>query len=79
MSNTNSHYEDKICEAIEYIVEDRVKKAEYDKTIQASIGRVVDQTIGKFMVKYQDSIFYAYGSPDIKYSNGTEVYILIPR
>ena len=56
-----------------------VKKAEYDKTIQATIVRVVDQTIGKFMVKYQDSIFYAYGSPDIKYSNGTEVYILIPR
>lgn len=78
MNNTNSHYEDKICEAIEYIVENAVKQAEYDKTIQATIVRTVDQTIGKFSVKYQDSIFYAYGSPDTKYSNGTEVYVLIP-
>lgn len=78
MNNTNSHYDDKICEAIEYIVDNAVKQAEYDKTIQATIVRTVDQTIGKFSVKYQDSIFYAYGSPDTKYSNGAEVYVLIP-
>lgn len=71
-------YDDKICEAIEYIVDNAVKKAEYDKTVLANIVRTVDQTIGKFSVKYQDSIFYAYGDPDIKYSNGAEVYVLIP-
>lgn len=71
-------YDDKICEAIEYIVDNAVKKADYDKTIQANIVRTVDQTIGKFSVKYQDSIFYAYGDPNIKYSNGAEVYVLIP-
>lgn len=79
MNNTNSHYEDKICEAIEYIVENAVSKAEYDKTIQATIAKVVDQTIGKYSVKYQDSVFYAYASSaDIKYTKGTDVYVLIP-
>lgn len=79
MNNANSHYEDKICEAIEYIVENAVSKAQYDKTIQATVVKVVDQTIGKYSVKYQDSIFYAYASSaDVKYTKGTEVYILIP-
>ncbi len=77
--NNNSHYEDKICEAIEYIVENAVNKAEYDKTIQATIAKVVDQTIGKYSVKYQDSVFYAYASSaDVKYTKGTDVYVLIP-
>lgn len=78
MNNTNSHYDDKVCEVIEYIVENAVRQAEYDKTIQATIVRTIDQTIGKFSVRYQDSIFEVYGSPDVKYSNGTEVYVLIP-
>lgn len=77
--NKNSHYEDKICEAIEYIVDNAINKAEYDKTIQATVVKVIDQTIGKYSVKYQDSIFYAYSnSIDTKYNQGTDVYVLIP-
>lgn len=77
--NNNSHYEDKICEAIEYIVENAIRNADYDKTIQATIVKAEDQTIGKYSVKYQDSIFYAYAnSAEVKYTKGTDVYVLIP-
>lgn len=77
--NNNSHYEDKICEAIEYIVENAIRNADYDKTIQATIVKAEDQTIGKYSVKYQDSIFYAYAnSVEVKYTKGTDVYVLVP-
>ena len=50
-----------------------------DKTIKATIVRCVDATIGKYVVKYQDSSFYAYSyNTDRTYTAGTAVYILIP-
>lgn len=77
MANTN--IENSICEAIEYIVQNAVDNAGYDKTIQANIVSVIDQTIGKYKVKYQDSTFIAYAqSTDVTYTNGTEVYVLVP-
>ena len=53
--------QDDLCEAIEYIVNNAVENASYDKTIQASIVSCIDATIGKYKIKYQDSSFYAYG------------------
>ena len=72
-------YENKICEAIEYIVKQAVETAPYDKTIQATIVKCVDSTIGQYQVKYQDSKFYAYAtSSEVSYSNNALVYVLIP-
>ena len=72
-------YEDKICEAIGTIVEQAVSSAGYDRTIQAVVSSCSDATIGKYKIKYQDSLFYAYATnPDITYTKGTNVYILIP-
>jgi len=72
-------YENQILDAIETIVNSAVKKAGYDKTIQAKIINCEDQTIGKYKVQYQDSVFYAYsGSSEVTYNNGSEVYILVP-
>lgn len=72
-------YENELCEAIELIVNNAVAKANYDRTIQATIVSCIDQTIGKFKCKYQDSSFYAYAtSSEVTYSKGTEVYVLIP-
>lgn len=77
MASTN--IENQICEAIEYIVNNAVENAGYDKTIQANIVSVVDQTIGKYKIKYQDSTFIAYAqSTDVTYVNGAEVYVLVP-
>lgn len=72
-------YENKLCEAIELIVENAVASANYDRTIKATIVSCVDQSIGKFKVKYQDSSFYAYAtSSEVTYTKGKEVYVLIP-
>ena len=53
-------YENQILDAIETIVNQRVKNAGYDKTIQAKVINCEDPTIGKYKVQYQDSNFYAY-------------------
>ena len=72
-------YENQILDAIETIVDQKVKTAGYDKTIKAKIINCTDPTIGKYKVQYQDSVFYAYsGSSEINYMTGSEVYILVP-
>lgn len=80
MSNTTMGYEDKIIDAIQAIVDNTVANANFDKTIQAVISRVVDETIGKYVVKYQDSAFFAYSTnTENTYSVGSSVYVLIPN
>lgn len=74
----SNNYENIICEAIETLVDKAVSQAEYDKTIQATIIEHTDATIGKYKVKYQDSIFYAYATDvSANYSKGSSVYVLI--
>lgn len=74
-----NNIETNICDAIEIIVDRSIEQAKYDRTIQAVVLSCVDQTIGKFRVKYQDSVFYAYsGNSDITYPNGSIVYVLVP-
>ena len=74
-----NNYENNIIDAIEQIVNNAVSNADYDRTVKATIVECVDQTIGKFKVKYQDSTFFAYAtSSEVTYSKGSEVYILIP-
>ena len=69
-----------ILDAIELLIKDSVKKAAYDRTIQAQIISCEDQTIGKYKCRYQDAIIYAYsGSADISYSQNAQVYILVPE
>lgn len=76
---SSGNYESQILEAIQILVNDAVSKAEYDKTIQGTISRCVDKTIGKYIVRYQDSSFYAYSSnTDTTYPAGTGVYVLVP-
>lgn len=75
----SGNYESQILEAIQILVDNAVSKANYDKTIQGTISRCVDATIGKYIVKYQDSSFYAYShNTETKYTAGTGVYILVP-
>ena len=71
--------EQSICQAVDVIVQKAIEQASYDKTIQATVISCVDATIGKYKVRYQDSTFYAYsGSSDITYTDGSNVYVLIP-
>lgn len=73
------NYENQLIGAIQTIVDDAIAKANFDKTIKATIVKCIDETIGKYSVKYQDSTFYAF-SPNTEntYRDGTNVYILIP-
>ena len=73
--NVNEQLLDAICK----IADDSVKKAQYDKTIQAQVLSCEDATIGKYRCRYQDAIIYAYSNnSDISYGNGAYVYILVP-
>lgn len=71
--------ENSICEAITVLVDRAVAQASYDKTIQGTVVRCEDATIGKYTVRYQDSLFYAYASnSDVTYRDGATVYVLVP-
>ena len=74
------YYEEQILNAIETMVDNAVARADYDKTIKATILSCTDATIGKYKVKYQDSIFDAYcNNLNITYADGAQVNILVPR
>ena len=67
-----------ICDAIDIIINKRVANLQFDKTVRATIVSVEDQSIGKYKVKYQDSVFFAYSDPDKTYKKGAQVYVQIP-
>lgn len=68
-----------LLDAVQVIVEDAVNKAEYDKTVQAIIAQCISATQGKYSVKYLGGYFEAFAqNPDIIYTPGTQVYVLIP-
>ena len=69
-----------ILNATAIMVDDAVKKAQYNKTIEAQVLSCEDATIGKYRCRYQDAIIYAYSnSSDVTYNKGAYVYILIPN
>lgn len=71
--------ENSLCEAIELIVDKAVKTAGYDKTIQATVIECVDETIGKYKVRFQDATFFAYTvTAEVYYPAGCDVYVLVP-
>ena len=79
MANNGAKYENQIIQAIQYVVEESIKNATFDKTIQATIISCVDPTIGKYKVRFQDSTFYAFSNnTEVTYSNNSSVYVLIP-
>lgn len=75
-----SMLEDSILQAIDIITDKKISEAKYNKTVQGIIVSCVNQTIGKYRIKYQDSYWYAYSiDTNVSYSEGTSVYILIPN
>jgi hypothetical protein len=75
-----SSYSEKILDAISLVAEDKINKANLNKTIQATIVKVEDEAIGKYKIKYQDSYFSAYTmNSEIAYSKDELVNILVPN
>ena len=72
--------ETSILNAIDVIVDRALETASFDKTVRAFIIECVDQSIGKYKVKYQDSVYYATTeNTSSKLSKGAEVYLLVPE
>lgn len=68
-----------ICEAVDIIASEKLSNLEFDRTIQARIITCVDSSIGKYKIKYQDSIMYAYAENiNTTYLDNQEVYVVIP-
>lgn len=75
----NTSIEKNICEAVDIIVKKALSEASYDKTIQAIVIECVDALSGKYKIRYQDSIFYAYSNNiDTTYNKNASVYVLFP-
>ena len=75
-----SDYANSLLDSMSTMVNQSVSEAAFDTTIQATILNCEDASKGKYKVKYQDSIFYAYADNDLKqpYSKDAKVYILVP-
>ena len=68
-----------VLDSQQIMVDAAIKKAGYDKTIQAQIVSCQDATIGKYKCRFQDAIFYAYSNnSDVSYADKAYVYILVP-
>ena len=70
--------EQQICDAIDMLINKRVANLQFDKTVRATIKSIEDPSIGKYLVQYQDSSFFAYSDPDKSYKVGAQVYVEIP-
>ena len=74
-----STYTDQILDAVDILVNEKVSTLQFDQTVRATVKEVVDASIGKYKVSYQNSLLYAYSlNIDNTYSAGTQVYIEIP-
>ena len=68
-----------LIDTINKCAEKVVQKANYDKTILATIQYCTDATIGQYKIKYQDGYYTAYSQDATKnYSSGANVYVSVP-
>lgn len=69
-----------ILKTIDMIVEDRVSKIKFDKTIEAIINSIVNLNTGEYKVKYEENIFSAFSSnTSITYEIGDKVLVKVPE
>ena len=79
MLNNSNQISEAILEAINIISDKKISKAEFSSTIQGTIVECKDASLGKYLVKYQDSLLEAYStSPSVSYSKDSLVYIFVP-
>lgn len=71
--------QESLVKTMEMVAGEYLTRAGYDRTIQATVLSCVDESTGKYRIKYQDSKFYAYAANiETKYAENSQVYILIP-
>lgn len=57
-----STIENNLLQAIDTLITSRVSNLKFDKTVRATISKVIDKGLGQYKVKYQDSSISAYAS-----------------
>lgn len=67
-----------ILSAIEIIVGKKIDEAAYDRAVVAQITGVIDSSIGRYKLQYQDSVMDALATGNSEYAIGDKVYVLIP-
>lgn len=76
MYNNPKQISDALLDAMQIISDKNISKTEYGTTIQGNIIECKDPSVGKYLVKYQDSILEAYStSPNVQYPKGMSVYL----
>ena len=69
---------DNILDAVDILIDNKVSNLQFNKTVRAKISEVIDASIGKYKVQYQNSYFTAYSSDsNATYQKGSEVYVEI--
>ena len=71
--------ENKICDAIEMLVDNSIARADFDRTIQATIVSCSNAITKEYKIKYQDNTLVAYAANDAVYKKDTLVYVLVPN
>lgn len=70
-------------QAIDVIVDEKLRKLKYDKTIVAKVLSLqtdnINYSINEYLVQFQDTKITAYSLSDIEYQPGDLVYVLIPE
>lgn len=67
-----------IFNAIDVIVDKKLREAKYDSTIIAKIIKVQDSALGRYEVQYQDAKFIALSVGGGAYQVNDNVYVLVP-
>ena len=67
-----------LLDAVDILVDGKLSKLQYNKTIRGRIAECIDDSIGQYKIQYQNSYFTAYTSDSsAKYQKGSEVYVEI--
>lgn len=77
--NNSNEISNAILQAIEIISNKKISTTPFASTIKGTILQCKDESVGKYLVKYQDSTLEAYTtSPSVSYLPNTLVYIFVP-
>lgn len=68
-----------IFSAVDILLDKKLQEAHFDRTIQATIVKCVNPSIGQYAVLYQDAELTAFGDLDMQYERGDRVYINVPE
>ena len=80
MKQTTNKYLNNLMKTMDALVDKRMSNAGFDRTIKCTIQSCEDEAIGKYKVKFQDQIFYAFATDTSKkIRKDTLVYVLIPN